>query len=74
MFSTKTQTLRIESEIDKSREEGNWIKVIELAEQLRIAYPSYGELIFILNSVKVVVKCRTFFFIVYFSRGVCEFS
>ncbi|XP_026669327.1 tetratricopeptide repeat protein 7B isoform X3 [Ceratina calcarata] len=31
---------RIESEIDKNREEGNWKKVIELAEHLKVQYPS----------------------------------
>ncbi|CAK9798302.1 Tetratricopeptide repeat protein 7B [Anthophora plagiata] len=40
MTSKKGHTLRIESEIDKNREEGNWKKVIELAEHLKIQYPS----------------------------------
>ncbi|XP_076241565.1 tetratricopeptide repeat domain 7 isoform X2 [Calliopsis andreniformis] len=40
MTSKKGHTLRIESEIDKNREEGNWKKVIELAEHLKVQYPS----------------------------------
>nr|XP_034182983.1 tetratricopeptide repeat protein 7B isoform X2 [Osmia lignaria] len=40
MTSKKGHTLRIESEIDKNREEGNWKKVIELAEHLKTQYPS----------------------------------
>lgn len=43
MTSKKGQTLRIEAEIDKNREEGNWKKVTELAEQLRVLYPSNGK-------------------------------
>lgn len=31
----KSGTNRIEVEIEKNREESNWLKVIELAEQLR---------------------------------------
>ncbi|XP_066581343.1 tetratricopeptide repeat protein 7B [Prorops nasuta] len=40
MTSKKGQTLRVESEIDRNREEGNWKKVIELAEHLKQLYPS----------------------------------
>ncbi|XP_033338509.1 tetratricopeptide repeat domain 7 isoform X2 [Megalopta genalis] len=40
MTSKKAHALRIESEIDKNREEGNWKKVIELAEHLKVQYPS----------------------------------
>lgn len=40
MTSKKGHTLRIESEIDKNREEGNWKRVIELAEHLKVQYPS----------------------------------
>ncbi|XP_076663255.1 tetratricopeptide repeat domain 7 isoform X2 [Andrena cerasifolii] len=40
MTSKKGHTLRIEAEIDKNREEGNWKKVIELAEHLKVQYPS----------------------------------
>ncbi|XP_012231567.1 tetratricopeptide repeat protein 7B isoform X2 [Linepithema humile] len=40
MTSKKSHTLRIESEIDRNREEGNWKKVIELAEHLKVQYPS----------------------------------
>ena len=40
MTSKRSQNLRIEAEIDKNREDGNWNKVIELAEQLKILYPN----------------------------------
>ncbi|KAF7408227.1 hypothetical protein HZH68_003074 [Vespula germanica] len=40
MTSKKGHTLRIESEIDRNREEGNWKKVIELAEHLKAQYPN----------------------------------
>ncbi|XP_011646054.2 tetratricopeptide repeat protein 7B [Pogonomyrmex barbatus] len=40
MTSKKSHTLRIESEIDRNREDGNWKKVIELAEHLKVQYPS----------------------------------
>ncbi|XP_011309918.1 tetratricopeptide repeat protein 7B [Fopius arisanus] len=40
MASKKGATLRIENEIDKYRGEGNWKKVIELADHLRELYPN----------------------------------
>nr|XP_022901602.1 tetratricopeptide repeat protein 7B isoform X1 [Onthophagus taurus]XP_022901603.1 tetratricopeptide repeat protein 7B isoform X2 [Onthophagus taurus] len=40
----KVVTLRIEAEIEKNREESNWSKVIELAEQLREKSPEYEYL------------------------------
>lgn len=40
MTSKRSHNLRIEQEIDKNREDGNWNKVIELAEQLKVLYPS----------------------------------
>ncbi|XP_076163530.1 tetratricopeptide repeat domain 7 isoform X1 [Ptiloglossa arizonensis] len=40
MTSKKGHIFRIEQEIDKNREEGNWKKVIELAEHLKVQYPS----------------------------------
>lgn len=43
MTSKKGHSLRIESEIDKNRCEGNWKKVIELAEHLKELYPSSGN-------------------------------
>lgn len=35
-------TVRIETDIEKSREESSWHRVIELAEQLKEKSPSYG--------------------------------
>lgn len=46
MTSKKGQTLRIENEIDKYRGEGNWKKVIELANSLKELYPSNGMYFF----------------------------
>lgn len=43
MTSKKSQTLRIETEIDKNRSDGNWKKVIELAVHLKDLYPSNGN-------------------------------
>ncbi|XP_043275084.1 tetratricopeptide repeat protein 7B isoform X2 [Venturia canescens] len=40
MTSKKGHTVRIETEIDKNRSEGNWKKVIELADHLKEIYPS----------------------------------
>ncbi|KAG7205179.1 hypothetical protein KM043_018269 [Ampulex compressa] len=40
MTSKKGHAFRIESEIDRNRDEGNWKKVIELADQLKVQYPS----------------------------------
>lgn len=37
----KSTTTRIEVEIEKNREEGNWLKVIELAEQLKEKSPEF---------------------------------
>jgi hypothetical protein len=34
---------RIETEIEKSREESNWKKVVDLAEQLKLRSPDFGE-------------------------------
>ncbi|KAJ8670137.1 hypothetical protein QAD02_001396 [Eretmocerus hayati] len=39
MTSKKGQNWRIEAEIDRAREEGNWKRVIELADQLRTLCP-----------------------------------
>lgn len=36
--------VRIETEIEKSREESNWKRVIELAEQLRSRNAAQGRL------------------------------
>ena len=43
MTSKKGQSWRIEADIDKSREEGNWKKVIDLTEQLKTLCPSNGK-------------------------------
>lgn len=43
MTSKKSHTLRIESEIDRNREDGHWQKVIQLAEHLKVQYPSNGK-------------------------------
>lgn len=40
----KSRSFRIETEIEKSREESNWKKVIDLAEQLKLRSPNSGEL------------------------------
>ncbi|XP_014219287.1 tetratricopeptide repeat protein 7B [Copidosoma floridanum] len=40
MTSKKGQTWRIEAEIDKNREENNWKKVIDLADQLKTHCPN----------------------------------
>lgn len=39
----KGRSYRIETEIEKSREESNWKKVIDLAEQLKVRSPDSGE-------------------------------
>lgn len=43
MTGRKAVTTRIEVEIEKSREEGSWTKVIELAEQLKEKSRDYGD-------------------------------
>lgn len=42
---TKSVATRIELEIEKSREESNWPKVIELAEQLKEKSRDYGTVL-----------------------------
>lgn len=37
------RSYRIEIEIEKSREESNWKKVVDLAEQLKLRSPDCGE-------------------------------
>jgi len=37
------RSFRIETEIEKSREESNWKKVVDLAEQLKLRSPDSGE-------------------------------
>lgn len=44
----KSVTTRIEVEIERSREEGNWTRVIELAEQLKEKSREYGAGCFVL--------------------------
>lgn len=39
---TKAVSSRLEMDIERSREESNWLKVIELAEQLREKSPDLG--------------------------------
>jgi hypothetical protein len=36
------RSYRIETEIEKSREESNWKKVVNLAEQLKLRSPECG--------------------------------
>ena len=45
MTATKTKYLRLESEIDKCRAEGNWIKAIDHARQLGSKNGSLGTCI-----------------------------
>lgn len=40
----KSGSTRIEVEIEKSREESNWLRVIELAEQLKEKSPEFGKI------------------------------
>lgn len=40
--AARNNTVRIETDIEKSREESNWTKVIELAEQLKEKSPHLG--------------------------------
>lgn len=42
---TRNNTVRLETEIEKSREESTWTKVIELAEQLKEKSPQLGYII-----------------------------
>ena len=37
------RSYRIETEIEKSREESNWKKVVDLAEHLKLRSPDSGE-------------------------------
>jgi hypothetical protein len=37
------RSYRIETEIEKGREESNWKKVVDLAEQLKSRSPDFGE-------------------------------
>jgi len=37
------RSYRIETEIEKSREESNWKRVVDLAEQLKLRSPDCGE-------------------------------
>lgn len=41
---SKSGISRIEVEIEKNREEGNWLKVIELAQQLKDKSNEFGNL------------------------------
>jgi hypothetical protein len=41
----KGKSCRIEVEIEKSREESNWKRVIDLAEQLKSRTPDFGKLL-----------------------------
>lgn len=59
-------TVRIETDIEKSREESNWQKVIELAEQLKEKTPNYGYYFFIIinlskNTSLVITLLRQIF-------------
>lgn len=51
-MTTKTRytTVRIETDIEKNREEQNWTKVIELAEQLKDRSPNFGKIIMLPNN------------------------
>jgi hypothetical protein len=41
----KGRSYRIETEIERSREESNWKRVIDLAEQLKSRSPDFGKLL-----------------------------
>lgn len=47
--------VRIETEIEKSREESNWKRVIELAEQLRSRNQAQGRLTLILFALRYLL-------------------
>lgn len=49
----KSGNARIEVEIERNREEGNWSKVIELAENLKEKQPEIG--IFVYFPVKALL-------------------
>lgn len=68
MTSKKGHTLRIESEIDKNREEGNWKKVIELAEHLKVQYPSNGKYFLSFNVYKYLCDLIFLFFSKIFNK------
>jgi len=39
----RCRSFRLEAEIEKSREESTWKKVVDLAEQLKLRSPDSGE-------------------------------
>lgn len=43
MASKGKGNVRIESEIERSREESDWKRLIELAEQLKTRSPNHGN-------------------------------
>lgn len=43
MASKKGNAVRLETEIEKSREDARWQRVIELAEQLKQGSPNHGK-------------------------------
>lgn len=45
--------VRIENEIEKSREESDWKKLIDLAEQLKARSPNHGDYFSILYAGQV---------------------
>lgn len=56
--------VRIETEIEKSREESNWKRVIELAEQLRSRNAAQGRLIlFVFVSLKIFIVSYSLIFL-----------
>lgn len=53
----RNNAVRIETEIEKSREDSNWKKVIELAEQLKIRSPNYGKIKVVVGRVPRAKHC-----------------
>lgn len=50
----RNSNVKIETTIENCRSEGKWLKVIELAEELKIGSPSnYGKLILMLDNQHV---------------------
>lgn len=55
MASKGKGNVRIESEIERSREESDWKRLIELAEQLKTRSPNHGN-VFIVRKAQFILS------------------
>lgn len=74
MTSRSKSAVRIcETEIERSREESNWQKAIELAHQLKARSPQHGRVLSLVLVFVVLLETETYKHHKYLSKNMTHF-